>query len=256
MVKFWTIITLAWVLLAVSPASALERLEVVTVGPSWDTFTNRDGSGLYHEVMRKVFAQYDLPVRHVYAPSDRADEMVLQGTADMMLCDDKALPPRQLARFPLFVNAFHVFFRKNPDMPWKGVESLRGKVIVAQKGYYSLENFTVPVLLQEMLTGVQCLKMVLMGRADYYVDDISFIQNTLKDAGMKYSQDEFDIREAGYRSYHPQFNTTERGLALMQMYDEGIYKLHLEGQLKAIYDKWGHPYPDFDAFEYRAGIQR
>lgn len=225
-----------------------EIKEVVSVSPEWPTFTNRDGTGLYHEVLRAVFDLYDLPVRHQFVPSDRGDELVRQGAADMMTCDDFAVAPLSLARYPMFVSDFYVFFKKDRIGPWKGPESLRGKEIVCQKGYYHDWNFPVPVRIRTSSSGEQALKMILFGRSDFYVDDMTFIEQSINDAETPFDRDEYDMRKAGTRSYHPQMNNSDRGRAIRKMYEDGIIRLHREGELKAIYEKWGHSYPDFESF--------
>ncbi|MUM78696.1 transporter substrate-binding domain-containing protein [Pseudodesulfovibrio sp. F-1] len=231
-----------------SPAAAQPALisEVVSAGKSWGTFTNPDGTGLYHEILEAVFALHNISVRHEYATSDRAEELVRLGQADMMLCADKASPPLVMARMPMYQNAFHVFFSRERIGLWQGAESLRNKLIISQPGYYSQTNFPVPVRLKFVTSGTQALGMVLLGRADFYVDDMILMQESVRENTIPFNAQDFDIRQAGVRSYHPLFSTSERGLALMELYDEGIRTLHSRGILRSIYEKWGHPYPDFD----------
>jgi len=231
-----------------SPAGAQPAVisEVISTGKSWDTFTNPDGTGLYHEILDAVFALHGIPVRHEYATSDRAEELVRLGQADMMLCADKASPPLVMARMPMYENGFHVFFNRSRIGRWQGPESLRDKVVVSQPGYYSGKNFPVPVRLKFVSNGAQALGMILLGRADYYVDDMVLIQESVRQNTIPFDMDDFDIRQAGVRSYHPLFNISERGALVMKLYDKGMRTLHSRGMLKAIYEKWGHPYPDFD----------
>lgn len=224
----------------------VERItEVISAGPSWETFTNKDGTGLYHEILDAVFALYGIAVRHEYVPSDRADELVRLGWADMMLCDDRADPPLRLARYPLYVNYYYVLFNKHRIGPWKGAESLRDKEIAAQKGFYHDWDFPVPVRIREMASGVKCLEMVLLGRLDFYVDDMAFIRDSIG-REPAFDHADFDIRKAGRRSYHPMFNTTPRSNLVIKMYDNGMRTLHRQGALRPIYEKWGHTYPEFD----------
>ena len=231
--------------LSVEPAERVT--EVVSAGPSWETFTNQDGTGLYHEVLNAVFALYGIKVRHEYVPSDRADELVRLGWADMMICDDRAEPPLRLARYPLYVNNYYVFFNRERIGPWKGAESLRDKEVAAQKGFYHAWDFPVPVHIREMPSGVKCLEMVLLGRSDFYVDDMAFISQSINE-DPKFDMSAYDIQKAGRRSYHPMFNTTPRSDQVIRMYNDGMRTLHERGELKPIYEKWGHAYPDFDSF--------
>ena len=242
---FWSLFT---ILVMMPSAQAQNIKDVVSTSPAWDTFTNRDGSGLYHEILREVFALYGIPVRHEYSKSNRSEELVLQNIADMMTCDDKAQPPLELARVPMYVNDFYVFFKKDRIGPWKGDESLLGREILGQPTYYAAENFKVPVKIKEVATGVQALSMILMDRSDFYVDDLTLIQQSIKENTIPYQEEDFDIRKIGRRAYRPLFNSTPRGRQLKKMYEDGMLTLHKSGKLRPIYKKWGHQYPDFDAY--------
>ena len=237
-------------ILALQPTSvyADELREIVSAGPAWDSFTNRDGSGLYHEVLREVFSLFGVSLRHEYVPTDRGDELVRAGLGDIMTCDDRAQPPLVPGRYPMYTNDFHVFFNKSRITDWNGPESLRDKEVASQMAYYHDWDFPVPVRIRQMPSGVKCLEMVLLGRSDFYVDDIAFINTSIKDSDLSFDRKDYDIRRAGTRSYYPLFNKSPRGKKIKQMYEAGMMILHKAGRLKPIYDKWGHNYPDFDNF--------
>ena len=109
-------------------------------------------------------------------------------------------------------------------------------------------NFSVPVTIKDVMTGHQALAMIIMNRSDFYVDDLSLIQQSIKENTVPFDRQDFDIQKAGKRSYHPLFNKTKRGQHIKKLYEDGIIKLHNSGKLKPIYDKWGYQYPDFDTY--------
>ena len=230
-----------------SGVASPEVTEVITAGPSWDTFTNKDGTGLYHEVLDMVFGLYGIKVRHEYVATDRGDELVRLGWADMMTCDDRALPPLRSARYPLYVNDYYVFFNRERIGSWLGPESLRDKEVAVQKGYYHTWDFPVPVRIREMPSGVKCLEMILLGRSDFYADDMSFIEDSISQT-EPFDRKHYDFRKAGKRTYRPSLNNTPRADVIMKLYDDGMRTLHEQGKLRPIYEKWGHDYPDFDSY--------
>ena len=238
---------LLFVLLTQTAEAAVIK-EVISTSPSWETFTNQDGTGLYHEILHEVFALYGIPVRHEYAKSNRSEELVKLNLADMMTCDDMAEPPLVLARYPLYTNDFYVFFNKDRIGSWKGEQSLWGKEVLSQPGYYSAQNFPVPVKIKDVMTGTQAVSMILMDRSDFYVDDLTLINQSLKENTLSYKRDDFAIKKVGERSYFPLFNTSAKGKQIMKMYNDGMYKLHKQGKLRPIYKKWGYQYPNFDAY--------
>nr|WP_239057837.1 transporter substrate-binding domain-containing protein [Pseudodesulfovibrio sp. JC047] len=233
----------------VSPAYGETVTEVYTTGPAWETFTHEDGTGLYHEVLDAVFALYGITVKHEYVPTNRGDELVLSGQADMMICDDRATSSNlHLSRYPLYVNDYHVFYNKETVGQWQGVDTLRNREVVCQLGYYHEWDFSVPVHIRDMSSGIKCLQMILMGRSDFYVDDRLFIEHSIEVSGLPFNRDEYDCQVVGTRSYHPVLGNTQRADQVMRLFDEGIMALHKAGKLAAIYEKWGHQYPDFDRF--------
>lgn len=233
---------------SVHPAAAQEIMEVISTSPSWDTFTNRDGTGLYHEVLREVFGQYGIAVRHEYSKSSRSEKLVEQGIADMMTCDDKASEPLVQGRYPMYENSYHVFYRKGRIGEWKGVESLRDKEVLSQPTYYNQSNFTVPVAIKEVQTGSQALSMIVLDRSDFYVDDMTLIMQSIKESEIDFNEADFAISEVGRRSYHPLFSPNKRGERIRKLYEEGIWNLHKSGKLRSIYDKWGYLYPEFERY--------
>ncbi|MEF2145715.1 MAG: ABC transporter substrate-binding protein [Desulfovibrionaceae bacterium] len=233
------------VLFAFAPLQAEEINTVIAAGPSWQGFTNKDGTGLYHELLNEVFGLYGIQVLRTYAPSERAYDLVREGRADLMTCHDVAVPPLVQARHPMFENEFHAFFRKDRFPDWKGVEDMRDRVVVCRIGYYNEKNFSVPIRMRGLKTGVAALGMVVLGRADFYVDDESFIQDSLAHTDLQVQMDKFRIENVGRRSYWPLFAANAHGRRIMELYDQGMEELYRRGELQRIFAKWGHELPHY-----------
>lgn len=241
------VVTLLVFLSVVSVARAQgEITEVVAVGPSWDTLTNRDGTGLYHDILKRVFGLYGIEVKRAYVPSERAYDLVRNGKADFMTCHDRVEPPLRLARHPMFEGTYFVFFKKSRVGFWRGDDTLRGKTVAWRIGYYDKENFPVDIVPKEVKTGPSALGMVVLDRVDFYVDDMSFIRDTIKNATIEFDMDEYDIKPVGRRTYHPVFSSSERADKVMKLYDEGMETLYRSGELPMIFRKWGYSMPHYD----------
>ncbi|WP_187170391.1 substrate-binding periplasmic protein [Salidesulfovibrio onnuriiensis] len=253
MIKYFAIALATFLLMlpgGICNAEEEKVTSVLAVGPSWDKFTNEDGTGLYHEILNKVFGLYGIEVKREYMPSIRAYKLVAGGDADMMTCKAYSVDkPLALARYPMFVNHYHVFFNKDRIGPWHGRKSLNNKFLVWRVSYYLPSEFQdVDIQFRELTSGQQALGMILLGRADFYVDDINFIEDSINKNRIPFDPTRYDIQTVGTRSYHPVFNTSERGREIMKLYDEGVRKLHKTGELKPIFEKWGFEYPDYDSY--------
>ncbi len=220
--------------------------EVHVVGPSWDKFTNKDGTGLYHEILITLFGLYGIDYKRDYVPSERAYHLVRNGMADFMTCHDKPMPGLVLARHAMYENPYYVFFNKKNIGPWAVPGSLENRSIAWRIGYYDETNIPAHMRPKEVKTGVSALGMVLLGRVDFYLDDLNFIQDSISKNKIPFDQAEFDIRPIGTRAYRPVFNTTERGKKIMELYERGMEHLYADGRLQRIFDKWGFPMPSYD----------
>lgn len=219
--------------------------QLTVVGPSWDRFANRDGTGLYNEILDRIFTDNGVQVRRLYVPSQRANELVQAGRADMMACRNRAVSPLFLARYPMYEGAYHVFFNTKRQPAWKGPQTFSGKSVVFRLGYYSDKDFAVPVIIKEVKTAHAALGMVLLGRADYYVDHLNFINEAIRTSPIPFDGAEYDIHEAGWRQYFPVLLDTPRGRSIEALYAAGMEQLHKSGELQRIFAKWGFEYPHY-----------
>ncbi|WP_028587442.1 substrate-binding periplasmic protein [Desulfocurvus vexinensis] len=247
--------TILWLLLALLlplPADASEPLPdpggitaVHVVGPSWEGFTNMDGTGLYHDTLRAVFGLYGIEYVREYVPSERAYHMVRDGSADMMTCHDK--PPRglTLAGVPMYEGKYYVFFNRENIGQWSVPGSLEGRTIAWRIGYYDLTNLPAPMQHKELKSGVSALGMVILGRIDFYLDDLNFIEDSIHKNTIPFDMARFRIEPVGARGYFPVLKDTERGRKIRELYERGMEHLYRAGRLQAIFDRWGFPLPAY-----------
>lgn len=192
-------------------AGAEEDKTVITAGPSWNRFTNEDGHGLYHDIIQQVFSGYQ--VKHLYVSSEQANAMVAIGRADIKMCETKQIESLILSSVPMYENDYYVLFLQESINKWEGDESLRGKKIAWREGYYSNLDFSVPVEFIEVRSGESALKMVMHGRAVFYVDDYNLIRQSFEKAGETFDPEKFGVERVGTRKYFPVFANTPAGLS-------------------------------------------
>ncbi len=88
--------------------------------------------------------------------------------------------------------------------------------------------------------------MVILDRVDFYLDDRTFIEDSIRNSKLAFDRTHFGIEPVGKRSYHPVFSTSERGKRIMELYDRGMEALHQSGTLQQIFSKWHFPVPTYD----------
>lgn len=84
------------------------------------------------------------------------------------------------------------------------------------------------------------LPMLQHGRADFYIDALTEAKYVLSQA-----QDPalFKLTHIAELPLYVGFADTERGRALMAVYDQRLGILVQTGELKAIFERWKQPYP-------------
>ena len=217
--------------------------EVLTASPYWKGFTSPDGQGLYHDLMRAIFEPGGNTVRHLEVPAKRGMIMVREGTVDIYTCRSEAESGLQLGREPMYEGEFHALFRKNAVPYWDGVASMADKRVVWRLGYYSFKDFPVRIQHSETTDGVEALQRVVRGGADFYVDDLNLIRESVHLYQPPLDPDDFRIESVGFRQYFPVFSDSKRGQMLRLAYEQGMRNLARQGKLAQIYAKWNLPMP-------------
>ena len=222
--------------------------QVISTSPSWNTFTNEDGTGLYHEILGAIFNPLGIKVTHEYTNASRGLYMVQKGLADFYTCRNeiKDFPGLVLARHQMYEGKFFAMFPKVRVKDWQGVSSLANRKVVWRQGYYRESEFEVKLIVFEADSGVSALNQVILDRVDFYIDDLNLIRESISQNRLPFDMNDYRIEPVGKRTYHPVFNISVRGKAVMDLYDRGIDRLHRSGELRKIFKTWNHPYPAYD----------
>ena len=169
--------------------------------------------------------------------------MVREGHADIYMCDTEIFSGLQMSELPMYEGEFHALFRTEKFPSWEGIASLKNRKLVWRLGYYSPGDFTVPVRFEETVTGSDALNRVLRGSADFYIDDINLIRETIESLDYDLEKDVYRIESVGFRQYFPVFAVSERGRKLREAFEKGMVELARQGRLRPIYDRWNLPMP-------------
>lgn len=223
--------------------AAVRADEVLTASPYWQGFTSADGQGLYHDLMRAIYEPGGKTVRHLEVPAKRGRVMVREGTVDIYTCLPQAVTGLQLAAEPMYEGEYHAIFRKSAFPDWNGAKSMMNKRVAWRLGHYSTRDFAIPVQPSETYSGVEALERVVRGRADFYVDDLNLIKESMQALATPLDESEFRIESLGFRQYFPAFTDSPRGRELRETFEQGMRRLSDQGRLAPIYHKWGLPLP-------------
>ena len=212
----------------------------------WLNFTNRDGTGLYHELLREIFGDADLDVEVAYMPLNRAVSMV--GSGEMDFTGGFTKDDRTFATHAIYETTYSVLYAADSDLDWSDPASLEGLRIVGPPTIAAEVDFQMT----ELESRSQAARMLLAGRADAYIDLHELIEDFVEtgnvadvdqvtgdSSAMDVNPSDWQITQVDTSRLYILFADNERGRALRSLYDSGTEALYLSGRLDEIYGQYG-----------------
>lgn len=224
--------------------SSIAVINIAT--PAWENVTNEDGTGLYFDILRSVYGPDGIALTFQIVPWRRAVEMVKQHQADALLGGYYIHPEKGGDLFPIYPIGGEVLAalsRKGAVSQWEGYQSIAGKVVVWIRGYNYHRYFDVHVNGREIDQEEQGWKLVESGRADFYVENINFLNRYLRNSGIDRAG--FDIHMLSSKPLFARFANTKKSEKLIEIYDARMPVLIASGEIEKLFKKWGYPYPPF-----------
>ena len=211
------------------------------VTESWQNYTHKDGSGLYIDIIRAVFADHQLDI--VYMPWKRSLLEVKSGTADMTGATN-IVDGYITAHYPILAPPISILFDKQ-KISYTDLPSLENYVAVWASPYEdeliseSEKAFIKGFSVQERKTAY---KLLVSGRADYFLDTKALHQAWLetlgKDSKGTLQASDYQLADISRLNLYMIFSDNARGQHLKDIFDKGMAKLIQKGQFRNIYEKY------------------
>ncbi|WP_319404856.1 transporter substrate-binding domain-containing protein [uncultured Desulfosarcina sp.] len=236
---------LCWVSIACpQPQSEINSIRIAT--PSWENVTKKDGTGLYFDILHKVYDPLQITIAYKIVPWKRAMLMLEHREADA-LPGGYFVPKDQASdifpRYPIGGETLCVLSKKGKISEWKGQQSIAGKRIVWIRDYNFHKFLDVQVRWWEIDHEYQGWKLVDIGRVDFYMDNLNFLNRYIR--AKTIDRDQYDIHIVVQKALYLRFADTPRSRQLIERYDSIMPSLIETGELKKLFEKWGFPYPSF-----------
>ncbi|MGI4993516.1 substrate-binding periplasmic protein [Halobacteriovorax sp. GFR7] len=228
-------------LLNASFASEIKTIEIST--PKWDGFTNKDGTGLYFELVKKAYSLSNIKVNYTFVPWPRAVKYVNENLKDAMLgaynSDEESIYPN----YPIDVEYTLVIYKKSSLKAWKGVEGLKGQRVYWVRGYNYHEYIKTKLDWRELQDTNQGLKLLEKGRIKFFIDSNNTLMPKLKE--LKFDLSKYVIKPVITKNLYVRFSRTKKSQELIKIFDQNMARLLKTKDLEKIYKKWNHKMPDF-----------
>ncbi len=241
-------------LLGVCGSYAEDIKEIHWATEQWERATMEDG-GLYHDIMHGIYDPLGVKVVLHYVPIRRAMEMVKQGQADITGGFQWDEETYYQAKHPMLESRLAVLFRTDRIKNWEGIETLHEKIIVGPPQY---APYLPDENLREVNTRASGIGMLKKGRADFYFDDMTYLEEN--EERLNINTEDYRIEVILVPQYFMVFGFrdkpfSERAKTLLEMYEAGIERMYKDGTLHPIYEKWGFSLPTFEKVNTDETIQ-
>lgn len=216
-----------------------QPLRLVT--PIWKNFTQADGSGFYFELMRLIYHPVNISVEYEIMPWARSLLILEQQQADAIV--GSYLIDAEKFHFPdnpIWLDVSAVAF-KTDKVDWQGVSSMKNKVVAWIRGYSYDDFIDINISTLELIDNKQAWEMLSLDRIDFYMDSITDLKIYLNSNNL--SGNDYTIEKVLTKPMYIRFALTEKGKNLAEIYDKRLPDIVANGELKALYQKWGY-YPD------------
>ncbi|CAM3103973.1 substrate-binding periplasmic protein [Vibrio neptunius] len=237
------IVTVLFVLVpAYSLAQDIQEIELVC--DEWPSYTNSDGTGVYWDIVKRVYEPLGIKVNTQTVPWKRAQLSVSSKQKDAYVGDyfdaskdkkDYLYPKEHLS----IEESVVVVFKNDYNSEWqsRGTAMLSDKRVAWIRGYGFENNVLkgIDIQLKEVKGIDQAILMLSSDRVDAVVDYQSNIVKALSSDIDNYT---LLVLEEGQKLFVV-FSNTPKSAYLVDMFDKKIKEMREKGEIDAIYAKYG-----------------
>ncbi|MCV2884571.1 transporter substrate-binding domain-containing protein [Aestuariibacter sp. AA17] len=210
--------------------------------PEWEFYTEKNGSGLYHDIWKEVFEKHGVAIEMTYSVYERCEKGLSDSPAQydvMPGCYES--DPGLKSDIELGIELLTIVFDPSRQT-WNDKTSLSGKNVAWEQGFTFKEVGIVPEDAKHSpyTKLVQGLKMLTAGRVDYVIDYPQAVSERVEELGIKGKVNIIEHALTGPKFYMC-FADNENGQALLSHYNEKMKPLFESGWIKALYNKYEDP---------------
>ena len=240
----WRVVLLILALVA-SSVHASETIEVPKqvrlASEIWEDYTNADGSGIAWDILRKVFEPAGVEVKRISVPYSRAIGLVKRGEADAWVGSYHEESTDNL--YPRWnFDTDHIYALSLTSKPVPELEKLSQFKLSWVRGYDYQDYLPSVGEYREVQRREGILPMLERGRVDFYIDAQTEVEYVLNQAAAS-ERRRFRSTHIAELPLYLAFGKTEKGRALMELFDQRMEKLVASGELREIFKHWKQPYP-------------
>ena len=213
--------------------------KITLASEEWNDYTNKDGSGLAWDVLRQVFEPAGITLQTRSEPYTRSVGLAQRGEVDGWVGSYRDEASGVLYPYWHF-DSDHIYALGLATTPTPSLATLGNYRLAWVRGYKYEEYLPNLHHFNQIERRDGILPMLQHARADFYIDSLTEARYVL---GQAHDPSQFRLTPIAELPLYIGFADTERGRALMAVYDQRMTALVKSGELKPIFEHWKQPYP-------------
>jgi polar amino acid transport system substrate-binding protein len=231
-------IILALIAAAAVSAAAQDLSTISVASDEWADCTQKDGTGLYFDMIRLVYADQKAKLDIKIVPFARSVEMLESAKVDLNVGDYQGDVTKGIyPKYPIDYDDLTVMVPTAKKAQFTGEASLKDKKVAWIVDYGYDKYIGVPVKLTETSDRQSGIKMLQSGRVDYYIEAKSTILPALKEMGI--SEKDYALETIKWIKLYVCFAKNDRGAKLQAIWDKRMPELIKSGALEKLFTTWG-----------------
>lgn len=223
-------------------SAVIDRAHIKTisvVAPVWEGYTNKDGTGVYWEVLKEIYEPLGISVKTKSVPWNRAMKMVSKYRTYNAIVGEYR-DSEESVIFPDYsidTEYMSALTKNTSGHKFTGLSSLTGKTVGWIKDYEVIPESKRDFKLREFRNIEQGIEYLNGGKLDFLIDDWDEIAAAMKEASMTSADYSVDAMPEGTPLYAA-FSVDNISREFIKIYNERIPVLAKSGKLEEIYAKW------------------
>ncbi|NRB37394.1 MAG: transporter substrate-binding domain-containing protein [Pseudomonadales bacterium] len=219
-----------------------ENTEITFSTEEWLDATNKDGTGLYWDILRAVYESEGFSVKHkIRTYADSVNELKNKAVdavvgAYIYEIDSVIYPQNHFG-----VDIVQVIFLKNKNIQWTTIDTLRHQRVGWIQGYsyhdYLPGRITKTLKISRLDNRQQAFDLLRADKLDFYIDAKSDLSDFL-DTNPVFVPTRYFREDILELKLYVAFSNNEKGREYADIFDRRFPELLRNGAIKALYDKY------------------
>jgi polar amino acid transport system substrate-binding protein len=203
----------------------------------WTNATNRDGTGLYWDILRAVYEPLGIKTKFIIQSYNGSVKLVTKNRVDVAVgIYPDLIKGAHFSQFPIVKDYVLVLFKKNRLKAWNGQESLQNKEVAWIQGYSYDEYLEVPVKKREFSNRDNILRQLEGDQLDFFMDTRNDMESVLNKGIVDVSH--YAVETVLELDRFLVFADSRKGKKLKKIFDHRFPDLVKSGEIERLIVKW------------------